>query len=399
VPRVDREGKRWLWALIALGTVVRLAIAAATDGVVYDVESFQLTRHALADDFLHAFGALNGPGFYRWPYPPGFFPWIEVSVAGDRIFGGGYIGFIQLAPIAADAALAWLVAWYLADRNLPRRAWLAAGGLIALGPSFVVISGYAVQIDSVAVLPAVGALIVWERADRSERADRVWKAGLLLGLAASIKTVPGLMVLALLPTARGWREAGALVACAVAVPLVLLAPFAVADLDGVREMLRYSGAPGLGGLTLALQPDLAETWLRTPTDFNGINHWIFEHQRWVNASVLGLTAVFLLRFRVAAPLAAVVLWLAIWAFGTGFFFQYLVWGLPFMLMAGYIRSAAALQLVTIVPAILFYAGPWKADSVVVAFVIVMLAVWLAWLAALVILARAGARGHPTATTA
>jgi hypothetical protein len=396
VPRVDREGKRWLWALIALGTLIRLAIAATTDGVAYDVESFQLTRHALAHDLLHAFGALNGPGNYRWPYPPGFFAWIEAAVAGDRVFGGGYIGFIQLAPIAADAALAWLVAWYVAARDLPRRVWLAAGGLIALGPSFVVISGYAVQIDSVAVLPAVAALIVWERSDG---ADRAWKAGLLLGLAASIKTVPALVVLALLPTARGWREAGALVACAVAVPLVLLAPFAVADLDGVREMLRYNGAPGLGGLTLALQPDLAETWLRVPTGFNSINDWIFDHQRWVNGAVIGLTAAFLLRFRVAAPLAAVVLWLAVWALGTGFFFQYLVWGLPFMLMAGYIRSAAALQLVTIVPAILFYAGPWKADSIVVAFVIVMLAVWLAWLAALVLLARDGARGRPTATPA
>ena len=396
MPRVDREGKRWLWALIALGTVVRLAIAATTDGVAYDVESFELTRRALAEDFLHAFGALNGPGSYRWPYPPGFFAWIEAAVAGDRLFGGGYIGFIQLAPIAADAALAALVSWYLAARDLPRRTWLAAGGLISLGPSFVVISGYAVQIDSVAVLPAVGALIVWER---TERADRAWKAGLLLGLAASIKTVPALVVLALLPTARDWREAGALVACALAVPLVLLAPFAVADLDGVRAMLRYNGAPGLGGLTLALQPDLAETWLRTPTEFNAINHWIFEHQRWVNLSVLGLTAVFLLRFRVAAPLAAVVLWLAVWALGTGFFFQYLIWGLPFLLIAGYIRSAAALQLVTIVPAILFYAGPWKAESIVVAFVIVMLAVWLAWLAALVLLARAGASGRPTAASA
>jgi hypothetical protein len=388
---VDREAKRWLWALIALGTVVRLVIAAKTDGVVYDVVSFRLTRHALAHDFLHALGTLNGPDYYRWPYPPAFFAWIELSAAGDRVLGGGYIGFIQLAPIAADAALAWLVAWYLAARGLPRRTWLAAGGLIALGPSFIVISGYAVQIDSVAVLPAVAALIVWER---TEGADRTWKAGLLLGVAASIKTVPALVVLALLPTARSWREAGTLVACALAVPLALLAPFLIADFHGVREMLRYNGAPGLGGLTLALQPDLAQTWLRVPTEFNGINDWIFEHQRWVNGAVLGLTAAFLVRFRVAAPLGAVVLWLAVWALGTGFFFQYLVWGLPFMLIAGYLRSAAALQLVTIVPAVVFYSGPWKANAIVVAFVVVMLAVWLAWLTALVLLARDGARGPP-----
>jgi hypothetical protein len=391
------NGGRWLWGLIALGTVVRLGIAALTDGLPYDVQSFVLAREALADDPLHAYSALNSPDFYRWPYPPAFFAWIEIAAGGDRVLGGNFIGIVQLAPIAAEAVLAWLVADTLRRRGVPQSVWLAAGGLIALGPAFIVISGYAVQIDSVAILPAVAAVVVWERVAGR---DRAWQAGLLIGVAASFKTVPGLVVLALLPTVRDWREAGVLVGAAVAVPLAALAPFLVADARGVREMLRYNGAPGMGGLTLVLQPDLAQQWLRRPTGMNELNQWIFDNQRVVNVLVIGAVGAFLLRFRVPPARAAVILWLAVWAFSTGFFFQYLVWGLPFILLDGHVRTAAALQLVMIGPAILFYAGPYSSAAVVVAFVIVMLATWLAWLAALAVLARRSvAERQPAATAA
>jgi hypothetical protein len=48
-----------------------------------------------------------------------------------------------------------------------------------LGPSFIDISGYHGQIDSVAILPAVLALMVWERRPQPTRSVR---AGLLIGL-------------------------------------------------------------------------------------------------------------------------------------------------------------------------------------------------------------------------
>jgi hypothetical protein len=378
-------GKRRLWTLIAAGTILRLAIAATTDGLAFDVGSFHIVRRALADHGLDVYSFVNGASGYRWPYPPAFLAWIEASAGLSRLAGGGYVFVVQLAPIAADAALAWLVAAHLAWRGAAERTWLAAAGLVALGPTFILISGYAVQIDSVAVLPAAAALVVWTRLDG---ADRAWKAGLLVGLAASIKVVPALVVLALLPTARGWREAAALLGAAVAVPLAFLLPFVIADPDGVRRMLRYNGVPGLGGLTLAVQPDLAEAWLRRPTGYNAVNTWIAEHQRIVNAAVVLGTGAFLLVRRISAERAAVVLWLVVWAFGTGFFFQYLVWGLPFLLLAGHLRAAAALQLVTLLPAVLYYAGPWHDDGIVVIFVVIMLAVWLAWLAGAVLVGRA-----------
>lgn len=385
-----RPGKGWLLAFVAGGTAIRLALAAVADGVAFDVESLELTRRALAEHGVEAYSALNAPGAYRWPYPPAFLAWIEAAAGLNRLTGIGYVELVQLLPIAADGALAWLVAWLLAARGAARRIWLAAGALVALGPSFILISGYAVQIDSVAILPALAALAVWERPGA---AGRAWKAGLLIGLAASVKSVPGLMVLALLPTARDWREAATLVGVAVAVPAAMLAPFLVADAAGVQEMLRYQGAPGLGGLTLALQPGLADSWLREPVALNAANQWIADHQRLVNLAVVGGLGGFLLAVRMPPAAAAAFLWLGVWSFGTGFFFQYLVWGLPFLLVAGHLRAAALLQLATLAPAIVFYAGPWDDGRVVAGFVVVMLAVWAGWIAALAGLARRGVREH------
>lgn len=373
-------GGRRLWALLAAGTAVRLVVAATTEGVAFDVESFAVVRRALADQPLEVYGAV---GLYRWPYPPGFFGWIELSAGLERLTGASFLNWVQLAPILADAGLAWLVAWFLRARGARERTWLSAAGLVAFGPSFAVISGYAVQIDSVAILPAAAALVVWERGG----SGRAWQAGLLIGLAASIKTVPGLMVLALLPTVRDRREALVLIACALAVPVALLLPFFVADPHGVWALRRYGGLPGMGGLTLAVQPELAERWLTNPVGPNAINDWIAGHTTLVNAVAIGGVGAFLLRFRVPAPRAATILWLAVWAFGTGFFFQYLVWGLPFLVLAGHLRAALALQLVAIVPAILFYRGPWEDRGVVVVFAALMVALWVAWLAGLAALVR------------
>jgi dolichyl-phosphate-mannose-protein mannosyltransferase len=377
---VFRGGRRWLWAIVAAGTAVRVAVAATSDGLPFDVESFAVVRRALADQPLEVYGAV---GLYRWPYPPGFFGWIELSAGLERLTGLSFVNWIQLAPILADAALALLVAWFLRRRGASERVALAAAAMVAFGPSFVVISGYAVQIDSVAILPAAAALVVWERG----AAGRAWQAGVLIGVAASIKTVPGLAVLALLPTVRDRREALTLVACAVAVPAALLLPFLVADPDGVRALRRYAGIPGMGGLTLAVQPELAERWLTNPVGPNPINEWIAGHTTLINLVVVGGVGAFLLRFRVAAPRAAAILFLAVLALGTGFFFQYVIWVLPFLLLAGHLRAALAMQLVAIAPAVLFYRGPWEDHGVVVVFAVLMIALWVGWLAGLVALGR------------
>ena len=171
------RGSKWLWILIAVGTVGRLVWAFASHGHFFDIESYLIVDDALRADPLHFYSHVTfvvGEGIeqFRWPYPPLFLPWILVSGELDRGLGLPFDGTIQIPSILADAALTLLVYSFLRWRGAAERVCLLAAGLIALGPPFVVISGYHGQIDSLAILPAVIALIVWERAPDRRGPDR-----------------------------------------------------------------------------------------------------------------------------------------------------------------------------------------------------------------------------------
>lgn len=376
---------RLVWGLILAGTAIRLVLAFATVGLAYDIESFRLVADQLDRDPLELYGALNVGETFRWPYPPAFLPLVYACSHLADWTGLPFHGLIQVPAIAADAAIAWLVGDILGRRGASERTRLAAVALVALGPSFAAVSGYHGHMDSLAILPAVAALAVWERAPGARRAV---VAGLLIGLGAALKTVPGLMLIALLPSARSHRERVVLVGCALAVPVALLAPFLATDADGVRHALEYTGVPGLGGLSLVVQPDLARFWLTAPdVSPNALTRFLVDHASLVNAVVLGALAIVLLVRRAPAPAAAVATWLAVWVFGTGFFFQYVVWGLPFVIALGSLRAAAALQLALLPPMLIFYRGPWESDAIVPVFVTMMLALWCAFAAGLGVLVR------------
>jgi hypothetical protein len=397
---VSLRGSKWLWILVGLGTAGRLIWAFATYGHFFDIESYRIVDDALLTDPLHFYSHVTfvvGDGIeqFRWPYPPLFLPWILASGGLENATGLPFDGVIQIPSILADAAITVLVYSFLRWRGAGERVCLIAAGLIALGPPFVVISGYHGQIDSLAILPAVAALIVWERApDR-----RALIAGLLIGLGAATKTVPGLMVLALIPTARDRREAITLVVVAVAVPALLLAPFMAADPSGASGVFDYSGAPGLGGLSLVLQPNLAADWLTVDTlHLTSASQWLVDRQGLPLILALAATALFLLRYRPAARDGAVFVWLVVYAFTPNEFLQYSIWGIPFLLMAGYVRSVLAIEAVILVPFVITYSTIWESRDIALIYSPLMIGLWAAALAGVVVLGRrivAGRSRHPS----
>ena len=380
------SARRTLLALIASGIAMRLAWVAQTGGVTFDMESLRQLAAALGAHPLQLYGDLNPEGVYRWPYPPGYFPWVIVS---DALDGAGIVGFraaIVLPAVVADAAIAWLVQAGLGRVGADERTRLAGAAVVVLGPSFALVSGFHGQIDAVAILPAVAALLVWER--RGSR--RALAAGLLIGVGISIKTAPGLMLLALLPTVRSRREAMTLLTAAAALPLAALAPFLVTDAAGVARALGYGGIPGQGGLTLLADPNLARHWVqnRPGVEPNGLVTFLSGHGSVLTGAALLAATAFAARRRMGVRETAVVLWLTFYVLGTGFAFQYAIWGLPFLLLAGRLRWAVALQAGLLVPALMFYAGPFQADALVPVYVVLMGIVWLGLAAALVTSLRA-----------
>ena len=240
-----------LLALLVAGTLVRLVLAAKTPGNAFDTQSFRIVATRLGQgDLLHLYGDVNrGETFLRWPYPPGFLPLLAPlqPLAHREVFEA----LVRLPSVLADLGMALIV-----FRALERagRAWtaVAAAGLVLLGPSFLANSGGHGQLDSLAILPVVAAVVVWERGGSS----RAFQAGLLIGLGACVKTVPAFFLLALLPTVRDRRELARLVGTAAALPVLALLPFFLADPHGVKDALTYRGfrlrrGPGCGSRSAA----------------------------------------------------------------------------------------------------------------------------------------------------
>ena len=383
---VSRRGRRVLWGLVAAGTAIRIVLAFTTDGQPWDIHCFVMVRGALSTHGLHAYAAIfNG----CWSYPPGFFPFMGLAGAGNDLTGLAFTSLIRLPSILADGAIALIVQDYLGRHGAGERRRLAATAVIALGPSFIVISGFHGQIDNTAILPAVAALAVWDRAPEGRR--EIY-AGALIGLAGAIKVTPLLLVLALLPHVRSVRSAAMLLGSAAAVPLLIAAPFALATPYPFRHAVSYHGYPGTSPLSILLEPSLANQMLHGVWPRSGAL-FLWQHgQVLIPAALLAITG--LTWRRAFSPVdRAVLLYLTFYVVTASFFFQYLVWGLPFIVMSGRLRLALLLQVVAMPPTLLFYLAPWKSNAAVPAYGVAMIAFWLVMLGALVYLVgrRPGAR--------
>lgn len=338
--------RRWFWGLLAAGTVGRLIVGFTSVGVDYDIDSYRLMDQALRDAPLDAYDVM------RWPYPPGFLPWTLIAGELSRETGIAFHGLIKLPAIAADAALAMVVAASLGARGARAGTRLGAVALIALGPSFWLISARHGHFDALAILPAVLAVDVWAAGG----AGRARRSGLLTGVGGALKTVPLFTVFALLPTARSRREAATVILTALAVPLALLVPFLVANFDGTVEALHTNrGVPGFGGPSLAAQPDLIEIWIRGADVAVGSTVRTLTDLQNAIVGIAVLAVGGLLWWRRTEPYtAAAAVWVTVVAVNPNFAFQYVVWVLPFLLLAGWVPMVAVLEALLLVPGLILY---------------------------------------------
>lgn len=378
--RLSLRARRLLWLVLGAGLAARVAIAFATDAALVDHDSLELVRGVVTADPLDLYAGVEGDD--RWPYPPGYVPAILGAHAAAEVTGLGFIPLIRLVPVGADIGLALLVQHLLGLRGAAERTRLAAAAMVGLGPIFVGVSGYQGQIDAVAILPGLAAFAVWERGGPG----RALAAGLLIGAGGAVKTVPLVLVLALLPWCRSPREAAALVGAAAAVPLALLAPYLATGFGDVLDHLSYRGFPGLGGLSMLAQPEFpllafADDPLRT----NAVTDALIDAGGVLPLVALGLAGALLLRFRPPPLQGAIVLVLVLWVFGVNFFLQYLVWGIPFLLAAGELRRALQVQLLALPALAVFYLEPTTEWVIWAAYTVPVAGLWA--LAAAMLVAR------------
>jgi hypothetical protein len=148
-----------------------------------------------------------------------------------------------------------------------------------------------------------------------------------------------------------------------------------------------------------LQPDLPADWLTVDKlHVSGASQWLVDRQGLPLMIALAGAAAFLFRYRPAARDGAVFIWLVVYAFTPNEFLQYSIWGIPFLLMAGYVRTVLVVEAVLIVPFAITYATIWHSRSIALLYSPPMLALWAAALVGVFILGRrivAGRTTHPT----
>ena len=375
-----------VWALVAAGTLVRLGLAFTTDGQPYDMAVLRDLRAALGDARFDVYAAPLGSGGIAWPYPPGFFPFVALADGIANVTGLDYGSVLRLPGIVADALIALLVQDALGRRGADTRTRVAATALVALGPAFITVLGYHGQLDTLAILPAVAAVVLWGRLPSPRRA---LVAGVLIGIGFAIKTTPLLVLLALLPAVRSRREAVLLLGSAGAVAVAALAPFLLATPDDVLEGLRYKGFPGTSGLSILLQPELAEQLTRAIERSDLVDTLWERGQLLVIAAVLAVAALSWRWGEQWTPAdRAALLFLVFYVPTAVFFVQYLVWCLPFLLLAGRLRLAAAIQALAVVPTVLFYRAPLESEALSVAWAVFIVALWVLFVVAAVHILRA-----------
>jgi uncharacterized membrane protein len=381
---MSRRGRRILWALIIGGVALRVVLAFSTVGIAYDIESFRRAAAALFDGRpFSLYLDVNTP-IPRWPYPSGLFPWLAVAYQLAKHTFLPFHGLVQLPAIAGDGLLTWVVQAYLGDRGKSERTRLIAAALVALGPSFIFVSGWEGQLDAAAIAPAALGLLLWGRLPPGRRAIT---AGLLIGLGAAIKTVPIVVVLALLPKVSSRREAALLLGTAVALPVLAMAPWLLAQPHATNEALRYTGLPGIGGLTLLVQPSIADSWLLgTQHQLSGLSNTLLDIRGPLLALSVAAMAVYLVRRKPEPAQGALLAWLAVYVLSVNFGPRYLVWALPFALMAGYLWEVGILQAIGFPAALIIGTRPHPSlDWLPTVYVVLMFTLLLAFAAWLVLL--------------
>ncbi len=389
--------RRRLLIIAAAGIAVRLFLAFHWFGNG-DIFTFAAVGGRTLDDPLHTYAG-NIDGVY-WPYPPGYLAWLVAALKLAGLTGLPFQGVVQILPILADLAIAALIYWFFRRRGATERTCLAAFSLVMLGPIFIAISGYHGQIDPVAILPGVAALIIWEQRPRSRRA---LAAGLLVGVGAALKTVPFLLLVPFAAASRSRREVATLVAAAAVVVAAVSIPFYLAAPAGFRDGLSYAGVPGRGGLSVILDPGFAvdrrfSPVLATVGHPNSLTDWLSDSSAAITLVVLAGLGAFLLRYRPAPLDGIVLLWLSIFVFNPNFLPQYFVWALPFFIMAGYLIETALLQIAMVPVLFVTYLSPnVYGRPGAIAYVAILICLWVFWAVALVVVARRvveARRAHP-----
>ena len=290
-------------------------------GAGYDIESYRLVTDALLDG-REVYTSVLG----RHPYLP-----FQMYVMGAMAYlsqwtGLPYVVAVKLPAVAADVALTALI--YRAVRDTGGRQWAAYAALLyALNPVSLLVTAYHGQFESVTLLLLVLSWWLWERRRATGSAGA-------LGFAILNKTWPVVILPVIFLRLRNWRGRIVYTLIALGIPVLFvvayLALFSADPTPMLRRALTHRGVAGYWGPGAVLYP-AAAAWpgLQPAADL------LFALRN--GLLLIGVLASLWWTRRQSALDALLTLLLVMFVVTVGFGIQWLVWPVPFALLAGEYR--------------------------------------------------------------
>lgn len=343
---------RWsrpLLIILAIALLVRLVPALLLPvGARYDIESFRLVGAAL----------LNGEEVYtsaarnRHPYLPLQMIWIGSALWSARYTAVPFVLWLKLPAVLADVAITAVIFKMSRRRQATTATAVTLALLFALNPVSVLITAYHGQFDALPTLLLLLAWVGWEM-------RRTGWSAVALGLATLNKTWPALFWPVVVIRQRTWRARVTYTAVALGIPaaavVIYVLLFQADPLPMLRRTLTHTGVPGYWGVSAVLS--VLGRW--SPLAASAFD--VLLALRYVLLLAAGLFALWWTR-RQPALGALLTLMLAELAISVGIGIQWLVWLVPFGLLADEprwsVRYALAAALLLLVQLYGLHLHPW-----------------------------------------
>lgn len=283
-----------------------------------------------------------------FPYTPVSMPYPALCLMLAARLGMPFDVVVKLFAIAADSAIA-LVLYGFGRRVLPRRTAVARAALYAVNPVSILVSSFHGNVMPFVVLLMLAAYLLF----RIDAGRHLVTSGLLLGLAVGWRSFPILLLPFFLAAIDGSDRRVRFALCAVAPVAIAMLPFAWLDAGSMlREVLGYSGwgihhGPWAVARGLYLVSRGVVTWANPP-----------QWAPWMAASKLGFLALYGIAVLSARRLGLLngilVTFFLFYAVYSGVASQYLVWVVPFLLVADHAAMFWSYEIAAAYALVVFY---------------------------------------------
>ncbi|MGB3716097.1 MAG: glycosyltransferase 87 family protein [Candidatus Promineifilaceae bacterium] len=324
-----RARGRWLGktllVVLLIALVVRLVPSLLLPvGAGYDIESFRLTGEAfLAGEDVYTSAAMG-----RHPYLPMQVYLIGLASYGAELTSLPFVFLIKLPAVIADVIITAVIYSTGKRSGLSREVTLNWALLYALNPISIMVTAYHGQFDSVTVMLLLFAWFFWHFG------QRLLVSATALGFAILNKTWPVVFLPIILLRITTYRKRIIYTTLSVLIPVTFTIGYIVIfDADSrtmLNRALTHTGVPGYWGLS-AMLAVAGDTWDTLQDAYDGLT----AIRRWLILAA-GLYALW--RTKKQSSLEALVtVILCVFAVTVGMGLQWLLWVVPFAILANDIR--------------------------------------------------------------